>query len=153
MTHSETSSLQSSDRTARSGAFGFAILSFIGFTDAAYLTISHYLSVLPPCSLIEGCEKVLTSSYATLGPIPVALFGAVYYIAIFFLALFFINNPNERVMRLMSLLAFAGLLATGVLTYLQLFVINAICLFCLISAAASAGLAVLGGRSLLFKRS
>ena len=140
---------QNLKQSNKPSAFGFIILSFIGFIDAAYLTVSYYLSSPPPCSLIEGCEKVLTSSYASVGAIPVALFGAVYYLTIFFLALFYTGNLNLHIMRFVSLLTLTGLLATGVLMYLQLFVINAVCIFCLISAGTSIGLAALGARYLL----
>src|SRR5690348_14780226 len=61
---------------------GAIILSFLGFLDAAYLTILHYKNVIPPCSIAHGCETVLTSQYATLGPIPIALLGVFFYLVV-----------------------------------------------------------------------
>jgi len=102
------------------------ILAIIGFADAVFLTTQHYLGEIPPCSVVEGCETVLTSPYATILGIPVALFGALFYLAILF-------KPSR-------LLAFLGFLASLTLLYLQLFVIKAICLYCLISLVTSTGI-------------
>jgi len=45
-------------------------LSFVGFLDASYLTAKHYLNFEIPCSILNGCEQVLTSQYATLFGVP-----------------------------------------------------------------------------------
>ena len=58
------------------------ILSFLGFADASYLTADHYLSLPLPCTL-NGCEVVLTSRYATLGPVPTALLAVLLIDTIF----------------------------------------------------------------------
>ena len=42
----------------------FFISALIGFIDASFLTIEHYRGVVPPCSIISGCEKVTTSEYS-----------------------------------------------------------------------------------------
>lgn len=54
------------------------LFGFLGFLDSLYLTIQHYQHAIPPCT-VGGCETVLTSSFATLWGIPVALLGAVFY--------------------------------------------------------------------------
>ena len=62
-----------------------AIVALIGLVDAIYLTIKHYMGVAVPCSIGEGCEQVLTSSYAEIGGAPLAIFGtAAYFVAFFF---------------------------------------------------------------------
>src|SRR3989344_7528993 len=104
------------------------IFAIIGFADAVFLTTQHYLGNIPPCSVVEGCETVLTSPYATLLDIPVALFGILFYLII-------LIKPNR-------LLAFCGFLASLALLYLQLFVIKAICLYCMVSLVTSTGIFV-----------
>lgn len=52
---------------------GFLILGFLGFLDATYLTVKHYLGTPINCSIFEGCEKVTTSQYATVGGVPVSV--------------------------------------------------------------------------------
>jgi len=64
-----------------------AVLAFFGFLDALYLTIAHYKNLVPPCSVHFGCEKVLTSSFSMLGPIPMALMGVIFYLAVIIICL------------------------------------------------------------------
>src|SRR3990167_745687 len=125
------------------------LASFLGFLDATYLTVEHYLGVIPPCSIINGCEKVLTSPYATVGGVPVALAGAVYYLAVFLLALAYLDTRNGRLMVVAAYLTPVGFLASLVLVYLQVFVIGALCLYCLVSAGLSAVLFGTGSLILL----
>lgn len=113
------------------------IVAFLGFLDATYLTVQHYLNTVPPCSATQGCERVLTSQYATLAGIPIALGGVLYYLAVLFLALWYlIQRPNERP-RLMFPLTTIGFLVSLVLMYLQFGVLKALCLYCIGSAISS----------------
>lgn len=40
-----------------------AIVALIGLADSIYLTIKHFTGEQVPCSIVEGCEQVLTSSF------------------------------------------------------------------------------------------
>jgi uncharacterized membrane protein len=122
----------------------FVLVSFAGFLDASYLTAKHYLGTPIGCSIFEGCEKVTTSQYATIGAIPVALLGAIYYLALFALAVAYLDTKREKIMVFAAWLTPLGFLASLWFVYLQLFVIKAICLYCLISALTSTALFVLG---------
>ena len=115
-------------------AVAFISLSFVGFADAAYLTILHYLAVLPPCSVVSGCEKVLTSQYSEVVGIPLALFGAVYYLFIFFLSITALSFERWFQLYWAAFLTIGGLAVSLSLVYLQVFVINSLCFYCLISA-------------------
>ncbi|MBK6750302.1 MAG: vitamin K epoxide reductase family protein [Acidobacteria bacterium] len=64
-----------------------AIVSLAGIADAAYLTIHHYTAEPVPCSVFEGCEQVLNSQWATIGGVPLAIFGLLAYFTAFSLAL------------------------------------------------------------------
>ncbi len=64
-----------------------AVVALVGLGDAVYLTIHHYTGEKVPCSIVEGCEQVLTSSYAEVAGIPLAVFGAAAYFAAFSLAI------------------------------------------------------------------
>ena len=118
---------------------GIAALSFLGFADAAYLTAEHYLKLPLPCSLTQGCDTVLTSAYATFGGIPIALFGALYYLILIVFALMLLTSEtqNKKIMRLIFVMTAAAVLASSVLVYLQFFVIHALCMYCLVSAGLS----------------
>lgn len=122
----------------------FLALSFVGFLDASYLTASHYSGVPVICSVLDGCEKVTASVYSTLGNIPVALMGMVYYFTILFAMAWFLSTRDKKSIIFASGLTAAGFLASLWFVYLQLFVIKAICFYCMISAATSTFLFILG---------
>ncbi|HEV8593263.1 MAG TPA: vitamin K epoxide reductase family protein [Pyrinomonadaceae bacterium] len=122
--------------------FAAAFVALIGVADAIYLTVHHYTAEPVPCSIIEGCEMVLTSSYATIGDIPLAAFGAAAYFLAFTLAL--LAGFGNRVMwTLFGVQVVLMSLFTAWLIYLQAAVIGAFCQFCLISAATTLTLLVL----------
>lgn len=128
------------------------VLALIGLLDSVYLTVHHLTAEPVPCSLISGCETVLTSTYAEMAGVPLAAFGAAAYFAAFSLALLAaFGNRNAWL--------FFGIAATGMagftlwLLYLQAYVIGAFCQFCLISAATSLGLFIIAVLSKFWRRS
>lgn len=102
--------------------------AIIGFADAVFLTAQHYLGKIPPCSVVSGCESVLTSQYATILGVPIALLGAFFYLAI--------------LIRPMRWLAVLGFLASLILLYIQIFTIGALCVYCMVSLVTSTGIFV-----------
>ncbi|OGF63378.1 hypothetical protein A2926_03965 [Candidatus Giovannonibacteria bacterium RIFCSPLOWO2_01_FULL_44_40] len=122
----------------------FLALSLIGFLDSAYISAKHYLGTPVACSIFEGCEKVLTSQYATIAGVPVALSGAFYYLTVFVLVVLYLDTGGKRFLLAAAHLTIAGFLASLWFVYLQLFVIGAICVYCIISAITSTALFMLG---------
>ncbi|MGD9588907.1 MAG: vitamin K epoxide reductase family protein [Pyrinomonadaceae bacterium] len=113
-----------------------AVTALVGFGDSIYLTIHHLTAEPVPCSVISGCETVLTSSFAEIGGIPIAAFGAAAYFAAFSLAVLAFYG-NRLMWFLFGALACVMAAVTAWLLYLQAFVIGAFCQFCLLSAATS----------------
>jgi uncharacterized membrane protein len=117
---------------------GFLIvLSMIGFGDASYLAIRHYQGASVICAIVAGCDKVTASVYATIGNVPVALLGAFYYATVFFLGMWYLYSRREEVLDLAAKFTAVGFFASLWFVYLQLVVIQAICFYCMISAATS----------------
>ena len=137
MTASEQPSLKSLTAIPKWAVIAFTVFSLIGFLDATFLTIEHYRGVVPPCSVLKGCEQVTTSQYATVGPVPLALLGAIFYGVLFFLTIAYFDTKKEMILRLAAGLTAIGFLASLYFVYLQFFVIKAVCLYCMISAASS----------------
>ena len=127
------------------------VLALIGLADAAFLTVSHYTKEPVPCSIVEGCETVLTSSYAEIAGIPIAAFGAAAYFVAFSLAILAAYG-NRLAWTLFGVQAFLMAAVSGYLIYVQAYVIGAFCQFCLISAATSMGLFLIFVISKLFGR-
>lgn len=125
-------------------AIFFLILSFLGLIDAVYLTITHYQDASVVCLLINTCDLVLQSSYATIGSVPVSLLGVVYYLGIFILSLISFVKKDEKLFFLVALLTTFGFLASLWFLYIQLFIIHSLCFYCLFSAFDSIILFILG---------
>ncbi len=124
--------------------WAFVIIGFLGFLDATFLTAEHYLGPLLGCPIFSGCDKVLISPYSAVGSIPVALFGAIYYLAIFILSIAYLDTGRVRILKFAANLTPLGLIASLWFLYLQLFVIKALCFYCIISLITSILLFVLG---------
>jgi uncharacterized membrane protein len=119
-----------------------AIVALIGLGDSIYLTVHHLAATPVPCSIVEGCETVLTSQYAEIAGVPLAAFGAASYFLAFALALLAAFG-NRTMWRAFGALVVFMALFTLWLLYLQAFVIHAFCQFCLFSAATTFTLLIL----------
>ena len=113
-----------------------AIVALVGLADSVYLTVHHYTAEPVPCSIIDGCEQVLTSSYAEMFGIPTAAFGIAAYLLAFLLAILTAFGKNQMWMPFGVLVSIMTIF-TGWLIYLQANVIEAFCQFCLLSAATT----------------
>lgn len=120
------------------------IVSFLGFLDASYLTIAHYTGSQLNCSIIKGCDQVTTSSYSEIFGIPVALLGMFYYLTVLLLTLFYFDSKNQTILKLIFPLTCLGLIASAWFMYAQIFIIKALCQYCIVSAITSTTLFILG---------
>jgi len=142
--HSERSSNRLSRALPNWILATFLVVGFVGFADTAYLTVKHYAGTPLPCSIFRDCEKVTTSPYATVGGVPLALLGLVYYLAIILLTVAYLDTRREGIFLFTARATIVGFLASAWFVYLQLYVIRAVCPYCMVSAGASTTLFVLG---------
>lgn len=121
-------------------------LALSGIALAGYLTIVHYRADLLVCG-ISSCHTVQASTYAKFAGIPVALLGLAMYVALALLALFRLRSAAlaGRATYVSFALAFAGALFSGYLTAIELWVIHAICQWCVASAVLVAAIAAIEG--------
>ena len=104
------------------------LAALAGIAVAGYLTWSHYADGSLVCPIGGGgCETVQESEYAKLAGIPVAVLGLSAYVVI--LALLLWDPPVARLAA--AALSLTGLLFSVYLLVVQLFVIDAICVWCL----------------------
>lgn len=123
------------------------LIALVGLADATYLTAKHYLGGTVTCHLVTGCDAVLASQYATIGPVPVALLGVGFY-GLVLLVLFHPRLPVRG--QLLIGLTTLGIFGTLYFLYLQAVALAAFCFYCLVSAATSTtlyALALTGGRT------
>ncbi len=128
----------------------FTVLSFLGVADALYLTVSHFTNTEVLCSLLEGCDVVLSGPYSIFFGVPVSLIGVLYYILLFFGGLFILSSLKTHLHKYILSVPLLGFVATLYFVYLQLFVIGEICLYCMISAGITTILATISGYALYY---
>lgn len=122
------------------------ILIVAGLGIASYLTYVKLFGIKPYCAGVGDCEAVQTSPYAELFGIPVAIWGLLGYLAL--LVFYLVKRSNWQglghLARQATFLAtLVGVLYSAYLTYLELFVIEAICPWCVASAVVMTALFVL----------
>ncbi len=137
----ETEINQTADAVAKL-PLAAAVVALGGVADAVYLTVKHFTGEAVPCSVVEGCEQVLTSSYAEVFGIPLAAFGALAYFTAFSLAILAAFG-DRRMWNFFGVQVVLMAVFTVWLVYLQAFVIEAFCQFCLISAAITLTLLII----------
>lgn len=111
----------------------------LGLAVAGYLTYVHYAGVAPVCEIAHGCEKVQTSRWSEVAGVPVALLGLLGYAGILAALL----APGEAALTAAAGQALVGAGFSAYLTYREVFTIQAICIWCVISAALLVTLAVI----------
>ncbi|HUP18638.1 MAG TPA: vitamin K epoxide reductase family protein [Gemmatimonadota bacterium] len=110
------------------------LLALAGFLDAAYLTAHHYAGGVVACGPGGGCEVVLTSRYAEVGGIPVAVVGLGYYTVASLLAWTPRQSWTRGIARAFVSLEATALAVSVALVWIQATRIHAWCRFCLVSA-------------------
>src|SRR6185503_12756865 len=128
-----------------------ALLSLLGLADAIYLTVEHVTGQSVRCTIVAGCSEVLSSQYAVVAGVPLALIGAAAYFGVFSLATLAAFGYRIAATLLTPLVLLMFLVSLW-LFYLQAFVIHAFCQFCLFSAAVTTTLTVLVGIAVIFRR-
>ena len=118
-----------------------ALLSLIGLADALYLTVQDLTGQTLRCTL-SGCSEVLSSPYAHIGKLPLAMLGACAYFTVFSLSILAAFGYRFAEPLLASLVAVMFLMTLWLL-YLQAFVIHHFCQYCLLSAAVTSVMAII----------
>src|SRR6187551_2983048 len=111
-----------------------AIVAVVGLADATYLSVQALTGETLTCGGSPDCFRVLGSSYAKLGGIPVAMLGALAYFTAFTFATFAAFGYT-RAPKFLVLIAGCMFLSTLWLLYVQAFLLHAYCRYCLFSAA------------------
>jgi uncharacterized membrane protein len=114
---------------ARTGPM-MAALSLLALLVAAYLTWVKLNGTAPVCAVLSGCETVENSRYSEFLGIPVAAFGMAGAGALLAGSLLWWRRADRRGLMLTYLGGLASLPVLAWLTYLELAVIGAFCIWC-----------------------
>jgi uncharacterized membrane protein len=116
----------------RSSSYAALVFALLGLAASVYLTIEHYSAaaiLACPENATINCTKVTTSKWSHIFGIPVALLGLIYFVILVVLCV----PPAWRVAALDRWrIAAVGVGAVSVvyLVYIELFQVDAICLWC-----------------------
>ncbi len=128
---------QEASDSSRFATGAFPLLAALGLAVSLYLWYVHISGTTALCVGVGGCETVNASRYAELGGIPVASLGAFTYLGLvlgwFIRGRLFKNNRAWLALAIF-VVTLIGVLFSAYLTYLELFVIYAICPWCVTSA-------------------
>lgn len=114
-----------------------AALALAGIFVALYLLLYKIGKIGNLSCSIGSCETVNTSKWAVFLGAPVAGWGVVFYVTLFVLAFLSIQDQHADsigMSKLLVLFSGIGFVFSAWLTSLELFVIHAICQWCVISA-------------------
>ncbi len=110
--------------------------AFCGLANSAYLT-QHEVDGTPLLCDVQGltdCNVVASSPYSHIFGISLAEYGLIFYGVLFILAAIEIALPSRPIRRVVQGMALLGFLASLYFTFLQVYVINALCVYCTASA-------------------
>jgi uncharacterized membrane protein len=143
MSEAESSADETPRARFRKRLYGVAaIVALLGLADGIYLTVEHVTGRTAQCIASSGCQEVLSSQYAAIGPIPLASVGALAYFTAFSTALLAAFG-FAKCRSLFALLVVIMFAVTLWLFYLQAFVLHAFCDYCLFSAGVTTILALI----------
>jgi uncharacterized membrane protein len=115
-----------------------AVLAVAGMGVAAYLTYTHWADKVVACGSLGRCEAVQQSDYSTIAGVPVALLGGLAAATLLVIALSRLGGlPLAVEWASLATLALttASVAFAAYLTYVELFVLDAICVYCVALAS------------------
>jgi len=113
------------------------VLAVVGLGISSYLSYTHWAHASVACGGLGSCNEVNNSDYAEVAGIPVAFLGALSYLALIASALAWLWwRPAGLAWPVMAFwgLSLVGTLYSAYLTYVEVFVLEAICIYCVASA-------------------
>jgi uncharacterized membrane protein len=128
------------------------LLTLGGIGASGYLTYTRWFDKSVACAGFHSCNAVAESSYSHMGPIPVAFLGLLGYAALLAVAAFWLrvgDRWGDWPLLLIWGMALGGAAYSAYLTYLELFVIDAVCIWCVTSAVIMVGILIVSTAGVL----
>lgn len=117
------------------------LISLVGIADAGYLYYTRISGSSIFCVMTHGCDTVAQSPYSAILGIPLSLLGLLFYTCIAILSFVqykhLANTYAEIIENVLLFLTTSSVLSSIYFIYLQGWVINAWCIYCLLSACCS----------------
>ena len=122
-------------------------LSGLGIFVAGYLVTKHFTGGSLACTRWAQCDVVNNSVYSQIYGVPVCIIGLAGYVTLLVLtlaAMWTEGRTQRRILLLSVVLSLIGVGFSAYLTYLEIYVIEALCTWCVASAVIITLLAIVG---------
>lgn len=116
------------------------VMAIVGIADTSYLTYTRYENKILNCfghTQVNSCQVVAQSAYSTVLGVPISLIGLAFYIFVLTIAVMSLKDKFTFLLNTLLPLSVLAFLFSVRLTYLQVYVIESICYYCLVSALIS----------------
>ena len=119
----------------RAGVVAILVLAFCGLADSVYIATYEMSGTGIVCGSgsYSDCSMVSSNPHAYLFGVPIAWLGVLFYSSIFVLAALELVMWSQFLRRVIQGSSLLGVLAALYFLYIQMFVIGAYCVYCLIS--------------------
>jgi len=107
-----------------------AVLDVFGLAIASYLSWVALRGELPSCGPLHGCEEVALSEYSRIGGVPVAVLGVGLSLVLLSLAIAWWRTNDGRLLAAHYGLSLLGVTFEIYFTFVEVFVIGAVCVWC-----------------------
>ena len=114
-----------------------SLVTFIGIIISAYMAYVEVTANPAVCGVIGDCNAVQQSEYASLFGIPIGVIGMIAYLVMFVISVAMNRAPQKyrsQLLFMLKLLVGGAAVFTIYLTFLEPFVIGAVCAWCLLSS-------------------
>jgi uncharacterized membrane protein len=120
------------------------LFSFLGIADAWYLAEHALNNTALSCGVdtgaLSGCNIVAQSAYAHLLGIPLGVYGVAFYVIVFLIAAVAYTNDSRKLEWFLLVCGVVGAVASLAFEGIQVFLIKALCIYCLGSFFLSLGI-------------
>lgn len=107
------------------------VIAAVGLAISLYLSANELAGTIPACVAGGGCQTVAQSQYSHWFGIPVAFFGVLFSGVLMGLVVAWWRTGDGRLLLVGYAQGLVGVVLELYLVYLELFVINAICEWCM----------------------
>ena len=130
---------RSNDRSLLSSMLlaAISLLALGGIAVSSYLAYGNIAGSSLYCEIGHGCDAVQASEYSVVLGVPIAVFGALLYLAMLAAAVAGLSRSSslrEPASLALFGMSLAGTLYSGYLAWVELYRIDAVCMWCTISA-------------------
>ena len=120
----------------RAGVILILLFAFFGLSDSLYIAQNEARNTPLLCTVdnLSGCNIVAASQYSNFLGVSIAEYGVMFYAFLFVIAALELVLFDRLLRRILQVASVVGVAASVYLTFLEVFVIRALCIYCIASA-------------------